>query len=118
MQILTIYGLKNCDTCKKALKALKNDAGSPVFIDIRAETDLPAKLPEWLQALGAPALVNKRSTTWRTLTDSDKKKIESGDAEALLIEHPTLIKRPVIESSAGVTVGWNDKTEQTHAKPA
>lgn len=101
----TIYGLKNCDTCKKAMNALEGH--KTVFVDIRAEADLDAKLPFWIDAAGAPALVNKRSTTWRQLSEADKAKADTGEAAALLAAHPTLIKRPVIEKGKSVTVGWS-----------
>lgn len=106
---LTLYGLKNCDTCKKALKALEGQ--DVTFVDIRAEADLGAKAPAWLDAVGADALVNKRSTTWRTLDDADKAKAEAGDAE-VLIANPTLIKRPVIERGDEVYVGWTAKVAE------
>lgn len=99
---LTLYGLKNCDTCKKALKALEA-AGRPAeFVDIRTEADLSILLPTWLSQAGPDVLINRRSTTWRNLTDGER----SGDAQALLMAHPTLIKRPVIEAAGEVYVGW------------
>ena len=99
---LTLYGLKNCDTCKKALKALEAAGESVSFIDIRAEADLEVSLPAWLDAAGAETLVNKRSTTWRNLSDAER---ETPFA-ALLLAHPTLIKRPVIETGSATYVGW------------
>lgn len=99
---IVLYGLKNCDTCKKALKALEAAHHSVDFVDIRAEADLPAKVPTWLDAVGADTLVNRRSTTWRNLSEADR----DGAAEVLLIENPTLIKRPVIETGSTVYVGW------------
>ena len=99
---LTLYGLKNCDTCKKALKALEA-AGKPVtFVDIRAEADLPSLLPGWLEAAGSDLLINRRSTTWRGLSDEERAR----DPLALLTENPTLVKRPVIELAGAVHVGW------------
>ncbi len=102
MPDLILYGLKNCDTCKKALNALQA-AGRPVtFIDIRAGADLPAKVPQWLGASGADTLINRRSTTWRSMSETER----DSDPEALLIANPTLIKRPVIETAGRVHVGW------------
>lgn len=106
MANLTLYGLKNCDTCKKALGALNADGHDVTMVDIREEADLDAKVPAWLKAVGPDTLVNKRSTTWRNLSTAEKSEVEQGKAEALLIANPTLIKRPVIESGAGVYVGW------------
>ncbi len=99
---MKLYGLKNCDTCKKALKALEGAGKTVEFIDIRKEADLPDRLPVWLSAAGADTLVNRRSTTWRGLSEAER----AADPEALLTENPTLIKRPVIETGKYVHVGW------------
>lgn len=105
----TIYGLKNCDTCKKAIKALDGAA----FVDIRAEADLAKKVPEWLSAVGADALINRRSTTWRTLDETTREAAMGDGAVSVLTQNPTLIKRPVIEAKGEVTVGW---TKDVQAK--
>ena len=104
---LILFGLKNCDTCKKALKALPEAD----FVDIRADADLTQKVPTWLSEAGVEALINKRSTTWRTLSDADKARAETDEAAALLIAHPTLIKRPVIETGDAVHVGWTKSVQ-------
>lgn len=104
--MITLYGLKNCDTCKKALKALAADGLEHRFMDIRAEADLADRMPVWLDAVGATALINTRSTTWRSLDEGQRGRADT-DPAALLVENPTLIKRPVIESGEGVTVGWS-----------
>lgn len=100
---ITLYGLKNCDTCKKALKALESAGKAVAFVDIRAEADLQALLPGWLEAAGEDVLVNRRSTTWRNLTEDDRAR----DPLDLLTEHPTLIKRPVIHTGKDIHVGWS-----------
>jgi arsenate reductase len=105
MTSITLYGLKNCDTCKKALKALEAAGRAAHFVDIRAEADLPDKLPGWLEAVGSDTLINTRSTTWRGLDEAARRRAKS-DPLGLLLEHPTLIKRPVIEAGAAVHVGW------------
>ncbi len=102
---MTLYGLKNCDTCKKALKALEAGGHEVSFVDIRAEADLSAKLPAWLEAVGADRLINTRSTTWRGLDEAERAKAQS-DPAGLLEAHPTLIKRPVLETGGAVHVGW------------
>lgn len=100
----TLYGLKNCDTCRKALK----DNPDAAFVDIRTEADLKTKVPQWLNAVGAEKLVNAKSTTWRGLSDADRAKAKAGDP-AVLVANPALIKRPVIEDGTSVTVGWPPK---------
>ena len=100
---LTLYGLKNCDTCKKALKALEGVGKDVHFVDIRAEADLPSLVPTWLEAAGSDLLINRRSTTWRGLSDAERE----ADPVALLAANATLIKRPVIEAGDAIHVGWS-----------
>lgn len=101
----TLYGLKNCDTCKKAMKTMDTAGTAYTFVDIRAEADLATKAPLWLEAVGTKALVNTRSTTWRGLDEAQRARVET-DAAALLADNPTLVKRPVIEHAGEVRVGW------------
>ena len=98
--MITIYGLKSCDTCRKARKALPGAA----FVDLRGFAGLEEKLPAWHEAVGA-RIVNKSSATWRGLGE-DEKALADTDPVRLLTEHPTLIKRPVIEGGGVVTAGW------------
>lgn len=102
-----IYGLKNCDACKKAVKAIEARGAAYDFVDIRAEADLTSRVPVWLDAVGAKALINTRSTTWRGLDDAQRARADT-DPAGLLIANPTLIKRPVIEHDDAVTVGWSE----------
>ncbi|WP_375548355.1 ArsC/Spx/MgsR family protein [Oceanicaulis alexandrii] len=108
--MITIFGLKNCDTCKKAVKALQANSVAHEFVDIRAEANLADRVPVWLEAVGAKALINTRSTTWRSLDEGQRARADT-DPAALLVENPTLIKRPVIETGDAVTVGWSDAIE-------
>ncbi|MFW6412558.1 MAG: ArsC/Spx/MgsR family protein [Oceanicaulis sp.] len=105
MNPVTLYGLKACDTCRKAVKALEAGGRAVRVVDVRAEADLPAKLPGWLDAVGADTLVNTRSTTWRGLSETERAK-KDADPASLLAEHPALIKRPVIEADGRVFAGW------------
>lgn len=109
---LTLYGLKNCDTCKKALGALTAADRDVAFVDIRAEADLPSLVPAWIKAVGTEKLVNRRSTTWRGLTTDQQVAALGEQAAAFLIDHPTLIKRPVIDTGADIVVGWDNGAQQ------
>jgi len=102
---IKLFGLKSCDTCKKARTALEAAGKDVEFIDIRAEADLASSLPRWLAAVGEK-LVNRSSTTWRGLSDEDKAKASGASVEGLLLGHPTLIKRPVIDTGDDILVGW------------
>lgn len=111
MDDITLYGLKSCDTCRKALAELDAAGKSVTFVDIRTEADLKKKVPLWLAALGSDKLVNKRSTTWRNMTDGEKETaLTEEGAVKILCALPTLIKRPVIESGGAVYMGWKQDT--------
>lgn len=103
---MKLFGLKNCDTCRKALKALADAGRQPDFHDVRVDGVTKAYLTKWARAAGWQALLNTRSTTWRGLADKDKTHVDENKAIALMQEHPALIKRPVIEAGGKVTVGW------------
>lgn len=99
---MQLYGLKNCDTTRKALKTLR-DAGQEVtYIDVRAD-GIPADLLSWFLVAFGDDLINRRSTTWRGLSDSER----TGDSLELLLAHPTLMKRPVIYTDNQYYLGWN-----------
>ncbi|MDD7969507.1 arsenate reductase [Roseinatronobacter sp. HJB301] len=94
---MKIYGIKTCDTCRKARKALPDAQ----FHDMRESPLDSATIARFLDAFG-DALVNKSSTTWRGLSDDDRNR----PAADLLAGHPTLMKRPVIDTGSAVFLGW------------
>ena len=99
---MKIYGLKTCDTCRKAIKALPD----AVFVDVRSDGIPDDVLHAALDTFGA-ALVNTRSTTWRGLDD-----VEKGQApEALIKAHPTVMKRPLIVTDDRFFLGWTKEIE-------
>ena len=105
---MKLFGLKNCDTCRKALKALRDAGHAPDFHDVRIDGVEKAYLTKWAKAAGWETLLNKKSTTWRSLDDAQKENINEKKAIALMEEHPALIKRPVIDCPKnGISVGWS-----------
>lgn len=98
---MKLYGLKKCDTCRKALKSLAAAGHDVAFVDVRADGVPRAELDRFQAAFGA-ALLNTRSTTWRGLDDA----AYEADPLNLLIDHPTLMKRPVIDHDGSLTLGW------------
>ena len=94
---MEIYGLKTCDTCRKAIKALP----AAQFVDLRAQGVPQAVMAAAHAAFGA-ALVNTRSTTWRGLSDAQR----AATPEQLLADHPTLMKRPLIADQGQLYLGW------------
>ena len=103
---MRFWGLKNCDTCKKAQKALVAAGNTLEVVDVRADGVAPADLARFYAAFGE-ALVNKRSTTWRGLDVAAR----AGDPVALIAANPTLMKRPVVEKDDQMTLGWDAKAQ-------
>ncbi len=103
---MIFYGLKTCDTCRKAQKALRDAGKEFEVIDVRADGVSADKLREWVGKTDWKKLLNTRSTTWRNLDAGDKDAVDAARAIALMVANPTLIKRPVIELNGDVLVGW------------
>ncbi len=111
---MKIYHLKTCDTCRKAIKALRAAGHEPELHDVRSDGLTPALLTSLEKALGYEALVNKKSTTWRGLTDDQKSGLSRETAITLLAANPTLMKRPVIENDSAYTVGWTKSVQERY----
>ena len=103
---MRFWGLKNCDTCKKAQKALAAAGHTLVVVDVRADGVAAADLARFYGVFG-DAIVNKRSTTWRGLREAER----AGDPVALMAANPTLMKRPVVEKGDQMTLGWDAKAQ-------
>ena len=102
----TLFGIPNCDTVRKARKWLDDQGLAHEFIDLRADTPSAGKISQWLLAVGSERLVNRRSTTFKQLSEGDKAALEGGDTVSVLQAQPTLIKRPVLEWNNSVSVGF------------
>ena len=98
---MRLFGLKTCDTCRKAMKSLPNAE----FFDVRSQGVPDATMAAALEKFGK-ALLNTRSTTWRSLDEIERER----PALALLGDHPTLMKRPLIETQDGLYLGWGSDT--------
>lgn len=103
---LQFYGIPNCDTVKKARVWLDGQGRSYTFHDYKKEGADAGKLAAWSDAVGWEVLLNKRGTTFRKLSDADKSDIDQAKAISLMVQHPSLIKRPVVEHADGVLVGF------------
>lgn len=104
--MLTVYGIKNCDTCRKALKWLSAEGIEHTFHDFRVDGLDAAKVTRWSDAVGWEKLLNRRGTTWRNLPDSDKDGVDAASAQTLMAGNPTLIKRPVFDDGTSILVGF------------
>jgi arsenate reductase len=102
-----LYGIPTCDTVRKARKWLTDSGIDHQFIDVRENTPPKSQVDHWVRTLGAAKMVNKRSTTWKNLSDTDRAEAESGNTTAVLLANPTLIKRPVLEYGDVLDVGFS-----------
>jgi arsenate reductase len=107
MTATMLYGLSNCDTCRNARTWLDAHGIEYAFHDFKKNGLPPARLDRWLDELDWEALLNRRGTTWRGLPDSDKARLNTGKVRKLMLAHPSLIKRPVLEVGAALIVGFS-----------
>ena len=102
---MRFFGLKSCDTCRKALAELRAAGHEPAVIDVRAGGVPSTDIARFLDTFGE-ALINRRSTTWRNLDAGQR----TDNPAELLAAHPTLMKRPVIEHAGRLYLGWGAET--------
>lgn len=115
--MLTVYGIKNCDTVKKACSWLTKNSIEYQFHDFRKDGLTQAKVQNWVKSVDWETLLNRRGTTWRKLSEPEKTSITKTSAIKLMTAQPTLIKRPVIENGKHVTVGFSADSYTELFKP-
>jgi len=101
------FGIKNCDTMKKARRWLDESGVDYTFHDFKAEAIDSKRLKAWCVSVGWERLLNRRGLTWRALKDDQKSDMDADRAIALMVESPTLIKRPVLEIGGHIEVGFS-----------
>jgi len=109
---MILYGIKNCDTVKKARRFLDDKSMTYTFHDMRVDGLDKATIGAWLETVSWEVLLNKRSTTWRNIAQEQKDSISQDSAIELMLESPTLIKRPVLVTDNKVLVGLNENNYQ------
>ncbi len=105
--MLTLYGIKNCDTIKKACGYCHDHALEYRLHDYRVDGLDQEQLTQWIKQLGWEAMLNKRSTTWRGLSDQIKNQIDETSAISAMLTHPSLIKRPLLEFEGRIMLGFS-----------
>ena len=108
----TLYGIKNCDTIKKARKWLENNNIDYTFHDYRTDGLDADWLSKTEQALGWEQLLNKRGTTFRQLSEEQKASVDKDSALELMLEYPAMIKRPVLIHNQGYHLGFKENQYQ------
>ncbi len=107
--MLTIYGIASCDTCRKARRFLEEKSIEHRFHDVRENGLDIQHLESWAERVGWEKLLNKRSLTWRKVSDADRSNLTRNGVLALILEQPTLLKRPIIEADDYLAVGFSEE---------
>lgn len=105
--MLKIYGIKNCDTMKKAMACLDAQGTAYEFIDYKKAGVAATHLPDWNRRAGWKVLLNTRGLMWKKLSDDQRADVDDIKALALMAEHPSLIKRPVLDTGKALLVGFD-----------
>lgn len=107
--MLVVYGISNCDTIRKTRKWLEAHGIDYRFHDFRKNGLAAEQLKSWVDQLGWETLLNKRGTTWRKLSETDKADIDATKAIELMLTYPAMIKRPVLDTGDEMIVGFNEQ---------
>ncbi len=113
--MIEVYGLNNCDTCRKARKWLDEQGIEHRFHDIRKANLDDEAIAGWAVKAGWETLLNRRGTTWRGLPAPDREDVDEGSAIRLMTSHPALIKRPVFVTGSDVLVGFTTDVQKALA---
>lgn len=109
MRNIEVYGIPNCDTVKKARAWLERHGIVYILHDYKKEGADPQKIAAWIAAAGLDTVVNRKGTTFRKLTPAEQAdSADSHRAVALLVQHSSVIKRPIVEHAGGVLVGFRE----------
>lgn len=105
---ITLYGIPNCDTVKKARKWLDGRGVAYTFHDYKKQGADPAKIAAWVEQAGWEKVLNRAGTTFKKLPEADKEGLDAGKAVKVMAANPSAIKRPIVEHTGGLLVGFKD----------
>jgi Spx/MgsR family transcriptional regulator len=105
---VTVYGIPNCDTVKKARTWLETRGIAYAFHDYKKAGADSGQVARWVDAAGLDKVLNRAGTTFRKLSDADKAGIDGAKGVALMVAQPSLIKRPIVEHPGGLLVGFKE----------
>ena len=109
-----IYGIKNCDTMKKAMQWLSDHSIEFQFIDYKKAGLVAERLPHWMAKADWELLLNRRGLMWKKLSDADRENLDAAKAATLMVATPALIKRPVLEIGSVLLVGFDADIYSQH----
>ncbi|AOF87663.1 transcriptional regulator, Spx/MgsR family protein [Hydrogenophaga sp. RAC07] len=106
--MITVYGIPNCDTVKKARAWLTDQGVEHHFHDFKKQGVPEVELDRWLAAVGWETVINRKGTTWRQLDETVRAGVsDAASARAVALANPSVIKRPVVQWTDGITVGFD-----------
>ena len=108
--MIKVFGIKNCDTMKKAFAWLEANGVAYEFSDYKKTGVAAAHLPDWCQRAGWEKLLNTRGLTWRKLSDDERAAVDEQKALKLMAQYPSLIKRPVLDNGSCLLVGFSPES--------
>ena len=109
----TLYGIRNCDTIRKARRWLDENGIDYRFHDVRADGITRAELQHWMQSLDWEDLLNRRGTTWRKLPEPVRNSINKTTATRIMLDNPAIIKRPVLARGNALHIGFSADSYQS-----
>jgi arsenate reductase len=111
-----MFGIKNCDTMKKAMAWLSAEGIAYEFVDYKKAGVAAAHLPDWMQRAGWQTLLNTRGLMWKKLSEAERSDVDADKALALMTQYPSLIKRPVLDLGSTLLVGFDPETYRRSLK--
>jgi len=110
--LLKLFGISSCDSCRKARKWLQDESLEFEFHDLRKDGLDVQMLERWMTRMDWQKFLNTRSLTWRKIPEVDRAEMTQSRAISLMLEHPTLVKRPVLECKQFIAVGFSPENYQ------
>ncbi|MBS1138626.1 MAG: hypothetical protein H6R13_79 [Proteobacteria bacterium] len=114
--MIKVFGIKNCDTMKKAMNWLTENGIAYEFIDYKKAGVAEANLPDWSARASWEKLLNTRGLMWKKLTDEERSAVDQSKALKLMAQYPALIKRPVLDTGGKLLVGFSPETYAAELK--
>lgn len=111
--MITVYGIKNCDTMKKAITWLEANGLAYTFVDYKKAGVAAEHLPDWIKRAGWEKLLNTRGLMWKKLTDAERENVDQAKAQKLMTTYPSIIKRPVLDTGKKLLVGFDPEIYTT-----
>ncbi|PKO88712.1 MAG: arsenate reductase [Betaproteobacteria bacterium HGW-Betaproteobacteria-12] len=116
MATIRVFGIKNCDTMKKAMNWLGDNGIAYEFVDYKKAGVAANNLPDWSARAGWETLLNRRGLMWKKLSDAERADVDAAKALQLMAQYPALIKRPVLDTGTELLVGFTPENYAEHLK--